>query len=79
MSDVAIRVEGLSKRYKIGKLQRHDTLRDRIADACVFNLFKRRNGSNGQSPMVMTPIFVSISTSSKESHFPARTSKLGPN
>jgi homopolymeric O-antigen transport system ATP-binding protein len=49
MSDVAIRVEGLGKRYKIGKLQRrHDTLRDRIADANVFNLFKRRNG-NGQS------------------------------
>jgi lipopolysaccharide transport system ATP-binding protein len=45
MSDVAIRVEGLGKLYKIGKLQRrHDTLRDRIADAGVFNLFKRRNG-----------------------------------
>jgi lipopolysaccharide transport system ATP-binding protein len=48
MSDVAIKVEGLGKRYKIGKLQRrHDTLRDRIADARVFNLFKRRNGHNG--------------------------------
>ena len=45
MSDVAIRVEGLGKLYKIGKLRRrHDTLRDRIADARVFNLFKRRNG-----------------------------------
>jgi lipopolysaccharide transport system ATP-binding protein len=45
MSDVAIRVEGLGKLYKIGKLQRrHDTLRDRIADARMFNLFKRRNG-----------------------------------
>lgn len=50
MSDVAIKVEGLGKRYKIGKLQRrHDTLRDRIADARVFNLFKRRNGHNGNS------------------------------
>jgi lipopolysaccharide transport system ATP-binding protein len=50
MSDVAIRVEGLSKLYKIGKLQnRYDTLRDRIADARLFNIFKRRNGnsSNG--------------------------------
>ena len=34
MSDIAIHVSGLSKRYKIGRLQRrHDTLRDRIADA----------------------------------------------
>jgi ABC-type polysaccharide/polyol phosphate transport system ATPase subunit len=47
MSEVAIKVEGLGKRYKIGKLQRrHDTLRDRIADARVFNLFKRRNGNS---------------------------------
>ena len=45
MSDIAIKVEGLSKLYKIGRVQkRHDTLRDRIADARVFNLFKRRNG-----------------------------------
>jgi lipopolysaccharide transport system ATP-binding protein len=53
MSDFAIKVEGLSKRYKIGKLQRrHDTLRDRIADARVFNLFKRRNGNhNSQSEL----------------------------
>ena len=55
MSDVAIRVEGLGKLYKIGKLRRrHDTLRDRIADARVFNLFKRRNGeaqrAKGQVP-----------------------------
>jgi lipopolysaccharide transport system ATP-binding protein len=44
MSDVAIKIEGLGKRYKIGRLQRHDTLRDRIAGARIFNLFKRRNG-----------------------------------
>lgn len=37
-----------SKLYKIGKLQRHDTLRDRIADARLFNLFKRRNGRKVQ-------------------------------
>src|SRR5713226_1157521 len=48
MSDVAIRVEGLGKRYKIGRLQRHDTLRDRIGDSRLFNLFKRRNGVNGR-------------------------------
>jgi lipopolysaccharide transport system ATP-binding protein len=45
MSDIAIKVEGLGKLYKIGRLQkRHDTLRDRIADTRLFNLFKRRNG-----------------------------------
>jgi lipopolysaccharide transport system ATP-binding protein len=45
MSDITIKVEGLGKRYKIGRLQkRHDTLRDRIADTRLFNLFKRRNG-----------------------------------
>ncbi len=33
MTDIAIRVENLSKRYRIGKAQqRHDTLRDSIAD-----------------------------------------------
>ena len=48
MSDLAIKVEGLGKRYKIGRAQRHDTLRDRIGDARLFKLFKRRNG-NGQS------------------------------
>ena len=46
MSDIAIHVSGLSKLYKIGRLQRrHDTLRDRIADTRLFNLFERRNGS----------------------------------
>jgi lipopolysaccharide transport system ATP-binding protein len=46
LSDIAIHVSGLSKLYKIGKLQRrHDTLRDRIADTRLLNLFKRRNGS----------------------------------
>ena len=47
MSDLAIKVEGLSKLYKIARLQRrHDTLADRIADARLFNLFKRRNGNS---------------------------------
>ena len=30
MNDIAIRVEGLSKQYRIGKTQRYDTLRDQI-------------------------------------------------
>jgi hypothetical protein len=33
MTDIAIRVENLSKMYRIGKAQkRHDTLRDAISD-----------------------------------------------
>jgi lipopolysaccharide transport system ATP-binding protein len=33
MSDIAIRVENLSKRYHIGRTrERHDTLRDALAD-----------------------------------------------
>src|SRR5258706_13230876 len=51
MSDTAIKVAGLSKRYKIAHLQRADTLRDRIGNSRYFRLFKRRNGqsSNGNS------------------------------
>jgi lipopolysaccharide transport system ATP-binding protein len=46
MSDIAIRVEGLSKKYDVGGLkQRHDTLRDYIMDS-VTSLF-RRNGKPG--------------------------------
>ena len=47
MSNLAIRVEGLSKRYKIGTAkQRHDTLRDAITDG-VKALF--RSNSRGNS------------------------------
>jgi lipopolysaccharide transport system ATP-binding protein len=39
MSDIAIRVENLSKRYHIGRAQqRHDTLRD-----AIVSTFKRSN------------------------------------
>jgi lipopolysaccharide transport system ATP-binding protein len=31
MSDVAIRVEGLGKRYRVGAVRQHDTLRDSVA------------------------------------------------
>lgn len=45
MSDFAIRVENISKRYTIGALNhRHDTLRERVADS-VIGLFR----PNGQS------------------------------
>jgi lipopolysaccharide transport system ATP-binding protein len=42
MSDIAIRVVGLGKLYKIGKLQRYDTLRDHLSD-----LVRRRSKRNG--------------------------------
>ena len=46
MSDIAITVQELSKLYKIGGLQkRHNTLRDRIADARLFNAFRRGDGN----------------------------------
>jgi lipopolysaccharide transport system ATP-binding protein len=55
MSDVAIKVEGLGKRYKIGKLQRrHDTLRDRIADARIFRPFKRNGNSHQGNGSALT-------------------------
>ena len=56
MSDVAIRVTGLSKRYRIGVRERHTTLRDVLAKTFAAR-FKRlgrfpgvdRDGSNGSS------------------------------
>lgn len=45
MSNIAIRVEGLSKQYKIGlATRRHDTLRDQITDG-LLSIFR----SNGHS------------------------------
>src|SRR5438034_2623565 len=47
MSDIAIRVENLSKRYEIGaEKRRHDTLRDQLADG-LKALF-RNNGQPRQ-------------------------------
>jgi lipopolysaccharide transport system ATP-binding protein len=49
MSDVAICVEGLGKRYRIGVAsQRHDTLRDAIAQR-FGTLWQRRNGHSSDS------------------------------
>src|SRR5262245_40478079 len=42
MNDIAIRVESISKEYRIGKA-RHDTLRDHLAE-----VFKTLSGRNGQ-------------------------------
>ena len=48
MSDIAVRVDGLSKQYRIGALQkRHDTLRDQTVSN-LKSLF-RRNGPDPRS------------------------------
>ena len=46
MSDVAIQVEHLSKRYRIGRRIRHDTIRDQLADF-VGGLFVRNGRPEG--------------------------------
>lgn len=51
MSDIAIRVENLGKRYRIGHLQqRHDTLRDAIAAK-----IKRKRVDEGFAPSLWSP------------------------
>jgi homopolymeric O-antigen transport system ATP-binding protein len=46
MSNIAIRVENLSKQYKIGVANRYDTLRDQLVDG--FKSLFRRNGRSTQ-------------------------------
>lgn len=50
MSDVAIRVEGLGKKYRIGKRQKYKALRDEIADlaALPYRAVKNIITGNGQ-------------------------------
>lgn len=49
MSDVAIRVEEVSKKYKIGVLKRrHNTLRDHIVDS-VSSLFRRQSSMDDEA------------------------------
>ena len=45
MSNIAIRVDSLSKRYRIGSAKRHDTLRDEVTEG-LLKLF--RLGRNGR-------------------------------
>src|SRR5580700_10923255 len=46
MTDIAIRVEKLGKRYSIGKRERYNALRDTLTDAITAPLrWLRRNGS----------------------------------
>jgi lipopolysaccharide transport system ATP-binding protein len=56
MSDVAIHVENLGKRYRIGERQQYKALRDTLADAVYVpfrvaaTLLNRRNGYNYSAP-----------------------------
>src|SRR5229473_5738937 len=53
MSQVAICVEGLSKRYRIGQRERYLALRDVLTRSVTFPfrwLLGRRAASNGDSP-----------------------------
>jgi len=53
MSEIAIRVEGLSKRYRIVALQqRYDTLRDQIADAFTAPFRRIAAAARGQPSAV---------------------------
>lgn len=76
MSDIAIHVSGLGKRYRIGAQQRHDTLRDRIADARIFSLFKRRNGNGNGRQEVNGKGQAGEALPLSASRFPLPTSRL---
>ena len=54
MSDVAIRVEGLSKRYRIGERQRYKALRDTLTDA-LYAPFRRLSGLLNPHSALRTP------------------------
>jgi lipopolysaccharide transport system ATP-binding protein len=43
MSDIAIHVEGLSKRYRLGKRERYRTLRDTLADTLTAPFRRRKS------------------------------------
>src|SRR5882672_302631 len=49
MSDIAIKVDGLGKRYKIGMLQRHDTLRDQLAHFVGKRFARNGNGNHSSA------------------------------
>jgi lipopolysaccharide transport system ATP-binding protein len=49
MSDIAIRVEGLSKKFRIGAPERYRTLRDTMTNALTAPFRFLRNGSSGRA------------------------------
>lgn len=50
MSDIAIRAEGLSKRYKLGKRERYRTLRDTLSDTLSAPFRRSRPGEPSIEP-----------------------------
>jgi lipopolysaccharide transport system ATP-binding protein len=50
MSDIAIKVEGLSKQYRIGEQERYKALRDVITDAATAPFRRLRSAFNRQTP-----------------------------
>lgn len=67
MSDIAIRCEGLSKRYRIGEQQRYKALRDVLTDAAAVP-FRRWRASLDRKPKI-------VPSASENSH---RSSVPGP-
>ncbi len=55
MSDIAIRVEGLSKQYRIGKLERYKTLRDSLTDAVTAPFRRIRSILGGSREQTESP------------------------
>src|ERR1044072_7119877 len=73
MSDIAIKVEGLSKQYRIGEQERYKALRDVITDAAASpfrRLHSAFSNGNGKSPSALA--------SSASSPLPAALSPLPP-
>jgi len=72
MTDIAIRVEGLSKRYRIGQCERNKALRDVISDAFTSpfrrlgSSFQRSNVQTFQRSTLNSPLAIRI----RESHEP---------
>src|SRR5260370_35628143 len=54
MSDVAIRVEGLGKQFRIGAPERYKTLRDTLTDSlsAPFRWRRNRRSGNGQAETI---------------------------
>jgi lipopolysaccharide transport system ATP-binding protein len=60
MTDIAIRVEGLSKRYKIGRAQkRHDTLRDLLVDT-IRSPFRKDGDAKESAVWALRDVFFEV-------------------